>query len=135
MSGAGDWGTIKGLMRYLKDTPGQRHFNEKEDLSGMCIGCHPYQPHPGGTFSVSGKGPPNHLVKPNERFVTHMEKMAKKNGIVLPLTPGSGKIFCGTCHNPHQKGTIPLERAGAKGAGEHYRHRLPGNICMKCHQM
>ena len=29
--GAGDWGTIKGLMRYLKDTPGQRHFNEKED--------------------------------------------------------------------------------------------------------
>ena len=29
--GAGDWGTIKGLMRYLKDTPGQRHFKEKED--------------------------------------------------------------------------------------------------------
>lgn len=29
--GAGDWGTIKGLMRYINDTPGQKHFNEKED--------------------------------------------------------------------------------------------------------
>jgi hypothetical protein len=29
--GAGDWGTVKGLKRYLNDTPGQKHFNEKED--------------------------------------------------------------------------------------------------------
>jgi len=30
--GAGDWGTIKGLMRYLKDTPGQpKNLGEKED--------------------------------------------------------------------------------------------------------
>jgi hypothetical protein len=27
--GAGDWGTVKGLKRYLKDTPGQKHFKEK----------------------------------------------------------------------------------------------------------
>jgi len=29
--GAGDWGTIKGLMKYINDTPGQKYFNEKED--------------------------------------------------------------------------------------------------------
>ena len=30
--GAGDWGTIKGLMRYLKDTPGQpKRMEGKED--------------------------------------------------------------------------------------------------------
>ena len=109
----------------------QVDFNEKEDLSNMCIGCHPYQPHPGGTFSVSSKGPPDHLVKPNKRFVTHMEKMAKKNGIVLPLTPGSGKIFCGTCHNPHQKGVIKTA-AAARGAGTPKRLRMQ-QMCANCH--
>jgi len=46
--GAGDWGTIKGLMRYLKDTPGQKHFNEKEDPDiGKKKGSQPASYHKG----------------------------------------------------------------------------------------
>lgn len=106
-------------------------FNQKTDLSKMCTGCHPYQPHPGGSFSFSGKGPPNHLVKPNPQFVKRMAVMAKKNGIILPLTPESNEIFCGTCHNPHQKGVIKTADA-ATGAGSRYRLRMQ-EMCANCH--
>lgn len=106
-------------------------FNEKSDLSKMCTGCHPYQPHPGGSFAVSGKGPPSHLVRPGKSFTERMAKQAKKNGIVLPLTPGSGEIFCGTCHNPHEKGVIKTA-AAAKGAGSKRRLRMQ-QMCANCH--
>ena len=57
--------------------------------------------------------------------------MEKKNNIVLPLEPGSGKVFCGTCHNPHEKGVIKL-KAAAKGADANKRLRMQ-KICKNCH--
>jgi cytochrome c peroxidase len=63
-----------------------------------------------------------------------MKQMEAELGIILPLNE-DGKITCVTCHNPHEKGVISTERVGAKGAGEIHRHRLSGNMCIKCHQM
>lgn len=105
-------------------------FNVTDDPAKMCTGCHPYQPHPGGSFSFSGKGPPNHLVQPSREVASRMKLMSKKNGIVLPLAPGSGKIFCGTCHNPHQKGV--LMNAAARGAGSKNQLRMQ-QMCANCH--
>ena len=106
-------------------------FNLASDLSKMCTGCHPYQPHPGGSFSFSGKGPPNHLVQPSKQIARRMQVMAKKNGIVLPLEPGTNRVFCGTCHNPHQKGVMKTG-AAAKGAGSKNRLRMQ-QMCANCH--
>jgi predicted CXXCH cytochrome family protein len=107
-------------------------FNYQGDLSAMCAGCHPVKPHPGGSFSFfSNKKGPNHLVKPPENILRYKQKMEKKNNIVLPLEPGTGKVFCGTCHNPHEKGVIKVQ-AAAKGAGSDKRLRMQ-KICINCH--
>jgi predicted CXXCH cytochrome family protein len=92
----------------------QVDFNVDSNLSKMCTGCHLYEPHPGGSFSYSSKGPPNHLVKPNKRFQKR-----------------TGEIFCGTCHNPHQKGVIKTA-AAARGAGSKQRLRMQ-QMCANCH--
>lgn len=107
-------------------------FNYDGDLSSMCAGCHPVKPHPGGSFSFfSSKKGPNHLVKPPEEILKHKIKMEQKNDIILPLDPGNGKVFCGTCHNPHEKGVIKV-KAAAKGADEKKRLRMQ-KICTNCH--
>lgn len=107
-------------------------FNYQENLSEMCAGCHPIKPHPGGSlrFLSKAKGP-NHLVKPSKYILDYKKKMEKKNNIILPLEPGSGKVFCGTCHNPHEKGVIKL-KAAAKGADANKRLRMQ-KICKNCH--
>lgn len=108
-------------------------FNVKENLSAMCWGCHPWKPHPGGPFTFfSGKGgKANHLVKPSDSLHERIIEMEKKNGIILPLEPKTGKLFCGTCHNPHEKGVIKSGPA-AKGADEDKRLRMQ-SICSNCH--
>jgi predicted CXXCH cytochrome family protein len=51
----------------------------------------------------------------------------------LPLD--GERIFCGTCHNPHEKGVIQRREAAA-GAGEEYFLRLDGGypLCVTCHK-
>lgn len=107
-------------------------FNHEGDLSSMCAGCHPVKPHPGGSFAFfSDKKGPDHLVVPSERIMKQKIIMEQKNNIVLPLEPVTGKIFCGTCHNPHEKGVIKIE-AAAKGADAKKRLRMQ-KICRNCH--
>jgi hypothetical protein len=63
-----------------------------------------------------------------------MKRLQVEYNIVLPLDR-KGQITCATCHNPHQKGLIPDQRAGAGGAGAAHRHRIHENLCIKCHPM
>jgi hypothetical protein len=95
-------------------------------LGPLCVRCH----HKEDKTTLHAR----HLRKPSDKVLARIKQMEIEFGIVLPLDD-DGKITCATCHNPHEKGVIPAERAGAKGAGEVHRHRLPGNICIKCHQM
>jgi hypothetical protein len=94
------------------------------NLEMLCQRCHGERYHPAGK---------DHLLKPSDMTLGTMREGEKKFDIVLPLDY-SGKITCATCHNPHERGVIPPTRAGAKGAGEKYRHRFPGSICLACHQ-
>ncbi|MDH5778705.1 MAG: hypothetical protein OEZ33_10875 [Gammaproteobacteria bacterium] len=111
----------------------QLKYNLKDNLSRLCWGCHRWKPHPGGSFSFfSGKGgTPDHLVKPSRQILSHMEDMQKKHKIRFPLEPGTGKVFCATCHNPHEKGVIK-ELELAKGADSKNRLRMQ-EICSNCH--
>lgn len=106
-------------------------FNEEVDLSRMCTGCHPWRPHPGGDFKFLGKGGPNHLVLPSGKVLRWMKKMEKKSGVIFPLDPTTGKIFCGTCHDSHDKGVV--RTAAGRGPGAKHRLRLR-KICVQCHE-
>ena len=119
------------VLRQVKNID-QLEFNAKESLETMCWGCHKWIPHPGGqfTFFKQGSGP-NHLVKPSELIKSRLEEMTKKNNIDFPLEPVTGRVFCGTCHNAHEKGVIK-NKANAKGAGSKRRLR-DQKICKYCH--
>jgi hypothetical protein len=78
----------------------------------------------------------NHLRKPSEKTLGIMRQSEKNLGVILPLNY-EGKITCATCHNPHERGVIPAEKASAEGASEKFRLRLPGltgEICTACHK-
>jgi hypothetical protein len=92
----------------------------------LCTGCH-YQ---------TAKQPLHvrHLRRPSDPILERMKQMQAEFNIVLPLDR-NGRVTCATCHNPHEKGLIPDQRAGARGAGAAHRHRLQDNMCIKCHPM
>ena len=96
------------------------------NLKPLCVRCH----NKADKESLHAK----HLRKPPPKVLAKMKKTEMEFGIVLPLDR-NGNITCATCHNPHEKGVIPANRPGAKGAGTKYRRRLSGNICIRCHEM
>jgi len=103
-----------------------------DNLVSMCWGCHVWTPHPGGQFSFfKDKSGPNHLIKPSALILRSLQTSEKTKKIVFPLEPETGNIFCGTCHNPHQRGVIK-NKAAAKGADSKRRLRTQ-NICKNCH--
>ncbi len=98
-------------------------------LEVLCFRCHYKQSqfHPINA---------NHLVKPSATILANMKDSELKFGIILPLNY-DGNITCPTCHNPHERGVIPRNRASAKGASEKYRLRLSEanlQICVACHK-
>lgn len=103
------------------------------NLSAMCTGCHPWIPHPGGAFSFSKKSEADHLVVPSDRMMLYMEKMATKNNVSMPVQPADGRIFCATCHNPHEKG-VRLSPRVSTGTDLPKKLRLGSSpICLQCH--
>ncbi len=123
---------IKETCLYChREKPDEEHNTYKElkfigDLVVLCQRCHGIAGNHSGNF--------NHMVKPSARGLKKMEAMKVKFGLILPLDE-EGKMTCITCHNPHEKGVIPEDKASAKGANSKFRHRLPGTICIECHQM
>jgi hypothetical protein len=106
-------------------------FNVQGDLTVLCTGCHPSFPHPGGQFAVSRKGKlPNHLVTPSATVERRMRQQMREQRFVLPLDPNTGRIFCGTCHNPHASGAF--KGITASGAGARKRLRTQ-QLCGMCH--
>jgi len=108
-------------------------FNISGDLSKMCTGCHQWKPHPGGAFSFGNKKKPvaNHLIKLPDNMRKHYDRQQAKSDVLMPLEPNTGKVFCGTCHNPHEKGVIKNTSA-AKGADSEQRLRMV-DLCVQCH--
>lgn len=99
----------------------------------ICLNCHIWQPHPGGNMSMfSGGKPPNHLVVPNNAIRTRLSMMTKKSDLEMPLEPGTGRVYCATCHNPHERGVI-RKASLAKGADEKKRLRSK-RLCINCHE-
>ena len=107
-------------------------FHAKKDLKTLCWGCHRWIPHPGGGFSFFAKRElPAHLGNLRQDQLDRLEQRSKEYNILFPLEPETGRIYCATCHNPHEKGVIK-NAAAAAGADERKRLRTD-NICPVCH--
>lgn len=111
----------------------------EEDMKMLCYRCHPEVMHPGGGWFGSNKrdpyaGAPNHWIKPPDNILKNIEISLKETPIILPLEPKTGKIFCATCHNPHERGLL-IGKAD-RGADYDRRLRSAGGtiICQYCHR-
>jgi len=114
---------------------GEVGYSIRRDLASLCTGCHPWIPHPGGKFmfadSFRDRKHPEHLAVPPAPMRQRMREMAKKNGIILPLDPTTGKVYCATCHNPHERGLL-TDTAASRGADADKRLRMQ-DLCTNCH--
>jgi hypothetical protein len=95
------------------------------DASTFCYGCHQgkEEGHPIGVTHQN--------VLPTPDRIECMKKTEKKKKLALPLF--DGRVFCGTCHNPHQEGV--LKGTAAVGAGKAKKLKLPSGyqMCVACH--
>jgi cytochrome c peroxidase len=75
----------------------------------------------------------DHLVEPTKVIALNRQLAMKEVYTSLPLDPGTGKVTCATCHNPHEKGVI--KGRGDWGADSVRRLRSEGlEICQYCHR-
>jgi predicted CXXCH cytochrome family protein len=99
----------------------------KTGPSELCTSCHSVEEscHPAKA---------NHMISLSDDNRTVIKESEIKYNVIFPLLENK-KIFCGTCHNPHEKGVIKLEKA-AKGSDEEYRLRLDWSydLCVACHK-
>jgi len=107
-----------------------------KDYNRVCYSCHKVKRHPG----AEGIGPAmsniiatKHLVAPSKQIYLNMRLEKKELPVLLPLEPETGKIFCGTCHNPHERGV--LYGKANWGAGQETLLRSEGlDVCQLCHR-
>jgi predicted CXXCH cytochrome family protein len=105
------------------------NFVMRDDLNDTCRGCHPVRPHPSDAFSGVAPGW-DHLAVPSDRILARMREMESATGATLPLEPGTGKIHCATCHDPH--GDLEgYAKAAAPGATDRLRIE---HMCQACHE-
>ncbi len=113
-----------GTVPDARKVKGISEVSFSEAPEQLCSGCHPQQTtmHPARAA---------HRIMPDD-----MKKILQDNiqalKVYLPLA--GDRIFCGTCHNPHDKGIIERKEA-QHGAGENYFLRLNGtyDLCITCH--
>lgn len=84
----------------------------------ICLRCH------NSYFKSKHPANADHVRRPSHKMLSMIKEFESIMELTLPLDY-QGRIMCATCHNPHEKGVIPDEKAGAKGAGEQYRIRMP----------
>ncbi len=99
-----------------------------DDLKDLCQRCHRDRPHPGGGWINI-----DHLAKPSKRVRQWIRHSERTRNVVLPLEPDTEKIFCCTCHNPHERGV--LRGKYDRGADDDRRLRLGAGfeLCGSCH--
>jgi len=125
---AGDIIELKCLYchKKLPDAKVSR-FEDIELIGNMvpiCKRCHAaIDRHPAGQ---------NHLRVPTAKTLKRMKDLIAERGIILPLD-NEGKLTCATCHNPHERGVLPVTSQGARGASEKFRHRVSTGFCQACH--
>lgn len=94
-----------------------------DKVDRLCVRCHQVGPHPANV---------DHDRVPSRAMLKRMEGLEETYNVALTLD-SSGRMTCVTCHNPHERGVIPVAEAGARGASDAGQLRLPRILCASCH--
>jgi uncharacterized Zn finger protein (UPF0148 family) len=105
-------------------------FNAGADLNDMCRGCHNVASHPKSSFTRKPSPDWVHLAVPSDEIMRKMRESENLKGISLPLEPDTGKVFCATCHNPHD---FKVDSGNGSQVGTIHKLRT-NNICQACHE-
>ncbi len=118
------------------NSPANMELRFKNEIDKNCYICHVVRKHPGAEGigpQMSGFVAPSHLTDLSRKIYLNMRLEKKEIPVLLPLDPATGKIFCGTCHNSHERGLL-YGRADW-GADQEVRLRSEGlDICQYCHR-
>ncbi len=97
----------------------------KSELKFYCVNCHPQEKteHPARA---------DHMVKLPGAMKKSLSSQITALQVDIPLD--GDRIFCGTCHNPHERGVIKRKEA-QHGSGEKFFLRLSAGseLCVSCH--
>ena len=108
------------------DASGIDDVDFKTDTATFCAACHGKQKalHPAGA---------EHAVELPSDMQDARTAAEKRFGADLPLF--NGRVFCGTCHNPHDRNIIK-RKAAAAGSDAESRLRLEKSydLCVACHR-
>ncbi len=139
---------------YVKINPHHQIDKKGEVLTDKCLYCHQTLPDPETALDIKDvnfkacnpafcsvchweqlplhPARANHMLEPSRKILTAIRKSEKKFDVILPLF--NGEVFCGTCHNPHDKGVI-IRGPAAKGSAEKLELRLDWSydLCVACH--
>ena len=135
------WDRCLICHREVPDTDKNKRIDDVKlrfegDLKWMCLSCHNVIKHPaavGVSAALGGSKAPNHLVEPPKEKHLNLRLIQKDVPAYVPLEPETGRIFCATCHNPHERGVI--YGRGDWGADYVNRLRTYGlDICQYCHR-
>ncbi len=120
-----------GIQRDLKQYPIIKGLNEDRTL--LCIRCHRKIDHPSQGFTVRSNKKYRHFIPMSQEKWNTLKKQSNETGVYLPLEPVTERIYCGTCHQPHQSGVFSGEEIGTPTRSN---HRLrASSICKYCHDI
>ena len=122
---------IKESCLYCHKKPEGENLKDLEvgeTIERICHNCHKGKTH----RTVSGS-----MLNPDFKMQRYIRSVEKQKGLYLPLSRDK-KIFCSTCHNPHEKGVFPegdIRGIGSEGKkAQNQRLRVvSGNQCIVCH--
>lgn len=119
----------KGIRRDSDKYPIIKKLENDRTL--LCIRCHKKIDHPTSAFKVVSINTYRHFIPITDEKKNTLESMQKKNNVILPLEPGTGRIYCATCHEPHEKDVFARDKSIPT---EVHKNRLRvNNICEYCH--
>jgi predicted CXXCH cytochrome family protein len=124
--------TIKsGIEKNIEQYPLLNGLNDDRTL--LCIRCHRKIDHPSSAFRVKSDKKYRHLVKIGGNEKQTLNKFSSETGVTLPIEPDTGRIYCGTCHQPHQPGVFSGEKISKMSPSIHRLRAKP--ICKFCHEI
>ncbi len=118
-----------GIDRDIGQYPLIKGLNHDRTL--LCIRCHRKIDHPSNSVRIKSNKKYRHLVKIGKYEKQTLEKLEKSTGIELPLEPNTDRIYCGTCHQPHQPGVFAGDDPSPFKPADHRLRSKP--ICKHCH--
>ncbi|MES9971005.1 MAG: hypothetical protein ABW092_13305 [Candidatus Thiodiazotropha sp.] len=107
--------------------------NMDDERTQLCIRCHRKIDHPSSAFTIKSNKKYRHLVRIDNNKKRSLKRMIEETGIELPIEPNTERIYCGTCHQPHQPGVFAGETQSDVTMDNHRLRTV--DICKFCHEI